>query len=411
MFNIQKIRSGFPFLATTPTPVYLDNAATTPKPQPVLDAIQSFYIQTNGNPGRGNHQLARTANTVYEKARADVASFVHATKPAEIVFVPNATAGINLLATALGKSTLSANDVVLTTQLEHHSNLLPWITATKETKSHLKFFTTSATGTLTPPTGLNQIPAGQVKVFALTHVSNVLGNILPVNELIQQVRQNHPDAMVVLDAAQSIAHLPINVQKLDVDFMVFSGHKLYGPMGIGVIYGRQSSWSKLPPFFSGGGMVETADWHSFTSRIAPYQFEAGTPNVAGAVGLATAVNWINQIGLENIYHHEQSLTNYLLTKLTSANINGLTIYGPHSNSTQRVGLVSLNINSIAAEDLATWLDDERIMVRSGHHCAIPLHQKVLGTTSSLRISLGVYNSTDEIDLVVEKLLAASKMLR
>ncbi len=407
--NQSSIRKQFPFLNTNHPPIYLDNAATTQKPKLVIERITKFYESHYGNPGRGNHQLAQQSLQIYEEARQTVANFIHARSTKEVVFVRNTTEAINLVAHSIS-SRINPGDILLTSQLEHHSNLLPWIRLAQEKRARLEIIPIDTSGELNCPTFLEQFASHPVKVISLTLISNVLGTIVPVEDIFKQIKQHHPGVTCIVDAAQAVGHQPIDVQAIGCDFLTFSGHKMYGPTGIGILYGQESQLNHLEEFMVGGGMVQTASYKNYHPTLPPTKFEAGTPNVSGAVGLAAAIDFIQQIGWTNIQTSEKELTQYLLNQLNSTQIPGLTIYGP-SQADNRGSLVSLNIKDIAPEDLATFLNDDGIMVRSGHHCAIPLHREILKAEGSLRISFGVYNTREEVDKLITSLQQATHLLR
>lgn len=407
--NLQKIRAEFPFLKTKPTPIYLDNAATTQKPQVVLDTISDFYTSHCGNVGRGNHRFTHEATQLYEAAREKVARFIFAS-PQEIIFTRNTTESINLISSTLGEKIVQKEDTILLTQLEHHSNLLPWIQLAQRKKANLEFLPVDQKGKIDFHSFLPKLKNKSIKIFSLAHVSNVLGTINPVRKIIEQVKKDHPEIITIVDAAQSIAHIPVNLDHLKCDFLAFSAHKMYGPMGIGVLYGRKKLLENLDSFLVGGGIVKEVSWNNFVLRRSPIRFEAGTPNVAGAVGLKTAIKFIEEIGIKQIIEHEKELTEYLLKSLRKSNIAGMTIYGPE-NLAERIGIISLNIKGIHAEELTNYLDDDNIMVRAGHHCTMPLHHEILKTDSTLRISLAIYNTKKEVDRLLQSLQKAIKMLR
>lgn len=405
--DVDKIRQKFPFLASEPTPIYFDNAATTQKPQVVLDAVSDYYRNHNGNPGRGHHRFARDATTMYETARVQVQKFIHARYPEEIVFTRNTTESLNLAAALIGRQ-LKKDDVILISRSEHHSNLLPWLKLKDEVGVRIEYL---------PINNFYQIDyqnvdvssfVDRVKILAIPHISNVLGVVNPIAEIIQYFKNLNPNILTIVDAAQSAAHLPINVQTLDCDFLAFSGHKMYAPMGIGVLYIKKELADTLEPVLLGGGMIEDVSFTTYTAAKTPTKFEAGTPNVAGAVGLAAAVRFINEVGFVAITAHEDELTKYLLDKLRNLDINGLKTHTNGSN--HQTGIVSFEIAGIASEDIATFLDEDQIMVRSGKHCAYPLHDEIIKSPGTVRISFGIYNTKAEIDRLINSLKNAYQLL-
>ncbi|MCA9391695.1 cysteine desulfurase [candidate division WWE3 bacterium] len=406
--NIKEIRSQFPYLEANDQLIYLDNAATTQLPQSVIDAISEHYKLYEGNVGRGNHSLTRDATARYEAARQVVAGFINADVN-EVIFTKNTTDGINLTAEMLSKLDYRTGDVILLTQIDHHSNLTPWLALAKEKALTVRYVPLTSDYAL-DQTALEKIVSeNQIRIFALPHSSNVLGTINPVKEFIATVKKHHPSAICLVDAAQSVGHIPADVKDLGCDLLAFSAHKLYGPQGIGVLYGKKNVLGSLGSPHSGGGTVEDVTWTSFTLNKVPHRFEVGTPNVAGVVGLATAVKFVQTLGIDKIMEHEQGLRRYLLDGLESTNIPGLKIYS--SPGDQNLGVVSLNVDGIDAFDLATLLDEDGIMVRAGNHCAIPLHTQVLKTNSTLRISFGIYNTVSEVDAFLSALKKACTLLK
>jgi cysteine desulfurase/selenocysteine lyase len=414
IFNPTQVRKQFPFLKSRPTPIYLDNAATTQKPQSVLDALTEYYINHNGNVSRGSHRLTRESTNLYNEARKNVARFIQASSSEDIIFTRNTTDSLNLVANLFAAG-LKTDDVILLTQAEHHSNLLPWIKLSKETGARIEFIPTDVTGNLVYHDTFQRLKTQPVKLIALPYVSNVFGTVNPVRKIFEQARANWPDIVTVVDAAQAVGKIRVNIDHLKCDFLAFSAHKMYGPMGIGVLYGRHEVLSKFAPPVVGGGMVRDVEWADYTPSRSPTRFEAGTPNVADTVGLRAAIGYINELGIDNISEYELSLTKHLIEQLNTASIPGLRIYGPAefeiTGKPERVGIVSFNVDGIHAEDLANFLDDDQIMVRAGHHCAMPLHQDVLKLDSSLRVSFAVYNTTEEIDSLINSLKRAVILLR
>lgn len=404
MIDIKKIREDFPILNQKvygyPL-VYLDNAATTQKPLSVLDKVKDFYISSNGNIHRGVHHLSEKASAAYEEARISVKNFINAASANEIVFTGGTTSSINLLADSLGRTLIKENDEIIITEMEHHSNIEPWRVLCNRANASLKIIPFDDTGRLLS----EKIPAminENTKLIALCHVSNVLGVVNPVKDIIQTAhREGIP---VLVDAAQSVAHFPVDVQKLDCDFLAFSGHKMYAETGIGVLYGKEKHLEALPPSQTGGGMIQYLDFNNSTYAELPLKFEAGTPNYAGAVSIAAAIDYLQHIGLEDIACYEQDLINYAVNTLSKE--ENLIIYG---NTSTRCGSVSFNFEGIHPYDVTAIMDKVGIAIRSGTHCAQPVmdHYKVKGT---MRLSIGIYNTQPEIDLLIEGTRKAKKIL-
>jgi cysteine desulfurase/selenocysteine lyase len=395
-FNVAAIRKDFPILSRIvhgKPLIYLDSAATSQKPKAVIAAERRYYERFNANVHRGMHTLSVEATDAYEDARKTVAGFINAA-PQEIVFVRNATEAINLVAYAWGRANIRRNDVIVTTMMEHHSNIVPWQELAKEKGAKLRFvkLVNGELDLADFAAALRERP----KLVAFTHVSNVLGTINPARHLIKQCHDS--GALVLLDACQSVQHMPVDVKQLDADFLVFSGHKLYGPMGIGVLYAKHRLLDCMPPFLTGGEMIREVTPAMSTWNDAPLKFEAGTPNVPGAIGLAVAINYLQSIGMERIQRREQEITAYALEKLKS--VAELQILGPATGP--RGALVAFVIHGIPPHDIASLLDDDGIAVRSGHHCAMPLHC-ALCPDGSVRASFGIYTTENEIDALVKGL--------
>ncbi|MBI4281507.1 cysteine desulfurase [Candidatus Uhrbacteria bacterium] len=395
--------------------VYFDNAATTQKPRAVIDAMSHYYERTNANIHRGIHTLAEEATEAYEGARKKIADFIGAKDPAEIIFVRNATEGINLVAYSY-YSLIRANrrivsekeqGVILLTEMEHHSNLVPWQMLNAELgmrNYELGFIPVKKDGTLDYST-LDQLITKKTALVSVAHASNVLGTI---NDIPRIVRAAHKKGVPVLvDAAQSVPHMPIDVQKLGCDFLVFSGHKMLGPTGIGVLWGRRELLEAMPPFLGGGDMIRSVRYDGFEPNDLPWKFEAGTPNIAGAIGLGAAIDYLQKIGMQNIRKHEMSLTKYALGKMQK--ILGLTIYGPQDPKKQ-TGVISFNLDGVHAHDLATIMDREGVAIRSGQHCAEPLVRK-FGQTAMARVSFYLYNTKEEVNRFIEALKKAKEIFK
>ncbi len=405
--NIRRIREDFPILKRRiygKPLVYLDNAATSQKPRVVIEAIDRYYREYNANIHRGIHKLSEEATIAYEDAREKVARFINARTPEEIVFTRNTTETINLVANAWGRQNIARDDIVLLTQMEHHSNIVPWLLLTKAVGSKIEYVDIDEEGFL-KYSDFDRFLGPRTKIVAVTHASNVLGTINPVKKIAADAHKR--GAKVLLDAAQSVPHMPVDVQDLDCDFMAFSGHKMLGPTGIGVLYAKREILESMEPFLGGGEMIKEVHLHEATWKDIPYKFEAGTPNVVGAIGLGAAVDYLSGLGMENVREHEKKLTKYGLDAMGS--VKGMTIYGPKSVD-QRGGVIAFNLGDIHAHDLATILDEDGIAIRSGHHCAQPLMER-LKIPATSRASFYIYNTESEVDLLVQALERARKLFK
>lgn len=397
--DISSIRRQFPILSTSLAGhplVYLDNAATAQKPAAVLEAMQRFYERDNANPHRGMHPLAQRATQAYEGARAKVAAFIGAKRSEEIVFTKGATEGINVIAHGLGKS-LAKGDRVVLTPLEHHSNIVPWLQLKEEKGIELAWMDMDEEGTLDLSSLDRILKKGNVKVVSLTALSNVLGVRPPLEEIIKKARA--ADALVIVDAAQAVAHGKIDVASLDCDFLVFSGHKLYGPTGIGVLYGKEKRLAELPPMLGGGMMISEVTKERFVPADVPARFEAGTQPVAEAVGLGAAVDWLSHYSWKDIEAHEHALIAAAVEELSK--VKGLSVVGPKDPSKRR-GSLSFTMKGIHPHDVTEILGSKGICLRAGHHCTQPLHQ-CLHLIASTRLSVAIYNTLDEISAVAPAL--------
>lgn len=389
--DVDALRNDFPILQQRvygKPLIYLDNAATTQKPREVIQAITNFYEQLNSNVHRGNHYLSAKATDTMEQARNDIASFIHAPNSEEIIFTHGTTESINLVAYGFAKSLLQPDDEIIISALEHHSNLVPWQQVCLQKGAHLKVIPLDDTGQIRFDAFQNLI-SDRTRLIALAHVSNVLGTILPIEKVIKIAHQN--GIPVLIDGAQAVQHLPVDVSQLDCDFYAFSGHKIYGPMGIGILYAKSSWLQKLPPFQFGGEMIDIVSFEKTIFSDIPFKFEAGTPNAEGVIGLAAALNYLNRIGLDNIFDYENELFHYALNVLSQ--INGVHIVG---NAQKRCSVISFLIDHIHPYDSGTLLDQFGIAVRSGNHCAQPL-MNVLDVPGTVRASLSFYNTREEID--------------
>lgn len=395
--DFKKIRADFPILNQMvhgKRLVYLDSAATSQKPRVVIEAIQRYYEEDNANIHRGVHFLSEQATQKYEEARVKIQNFIHAAKPMEIILTRGATEAINLVAQTFGRTQIKKGDAILLSTLEHHSNIVPWQMVCEAAGAHLKVIPINEAGELLLE-DYEKLLSDRTRLVAVTQVSNALGTINPVKKIIQTAhRRGIP---VLIDGAQAVPHLPVDVQELDADFYVFSGHKMCGPTGIGVLYGKESLLEKMPPYQGGGDMIRSVRFEKTTYNELPYKFEAGTPHIAGAIGLAAAIDYLSSIGLEAIHQYENDLLSYA-TKLLQ-NLPELKIVG---TAAQKASVVSFLIDDIHPHDIGTILDQEGIAIRTGHHCAMPLMER-LGLAATARASFSFYNSHEEIDCLVEGL--------
>lgn len=409
-FDPVAIRRDFPIFERTIRDgkrlVYLDSGATSQKPQVVIDAESDFYRLHNAAVHRGAHQLAEEATDIFEGARETVASFINA-ETDEVVFTKSATESLNLIAYAMGNAPagnrfhLTSGDGIVITEMEHHANLIPWQQLAARTGATLSWFEVTPEGRL-DLSNINSVITEKTKVVSLTHQSNVLGTINPLEAIIK--RAHEVGAVVILDACQSVPHMSVDVKDLDIDFLAFSGHKAVGPTGVGIFWGKGSLLAELPPFLTGGSMIETVTMTGATWAPAPRKFEAGVPNMAQAAGLAAALKYLSNIGVSRIHEHELALTRYLLEKF--AEIKDLRIIGP-SNTESRGGSLSFTFGDIHPHDLGQFLDSQGIAVRTGHHCAWPLNRK-MGVPATTRASLYLYNTIDDCDALVAGILNAQK---
>lgn len=383
---------------------YLDNAATTQKPTAVIAALTDFYTQHNANVHRGIHTLSEEATDMYESAREKIAQFIGAPTSSEIIFTSGSTESLNLVVAGWAANNLVSNDVVVLNSTDHHSNLVAWQMLAKTLDLKLKYLSVDANGELDLVQLKTYLNEGNVKVVSTSHISNVLGTVNNIKEICKLAHA--VGAKVVVDGAQAVSHIPVNVQSLDCDFYAFSGHKMFGPMGIGVLFGKRSLLENTNPIKFGGGMISTVGLESSTWATIPERFEGGTPSVADAIGLGAAVDYINNIGLEKIVAHESSLNAYLIPKLNS--IKGLHILGS-ADFTKRAGLVSFYVDGIHSHDVASVLSTVGVAVRSGHHCAMPLH-KGMSIASSTRASYHIYNTYADMDALVNGINTAIKIL-
>ena len=395
--DVKAIREQFPILHQEVNGhplVYLDSSATAQKPLSVIQAVDEYYRQHNSNVHRGVHTLGSRATDLYEGAREKVRRFINADTTAEVIFNRGTTTGINTVAQSYARQNLTAGDEIVITPMEHHSNIIPWQQAAKVTGATLKYMPLQEDGTITLEDVRSTITAN-TKIVAVTHVSNVLGTVNPVKEIAQIAHEN--GAVILVDGAQGAPHMNVDVKDLDCDFYAFSGHKMCGPTGIGVLYGKKKLLNEMEPVEFGGEMIDFVNLYDSTWKELPWKFEGGTPIIAGAIGLGAAIDFLNEVGMDNILHHEKILADYAMEKMRG--IDGLTIYGPES----RAALVTFNLADVHPHDTATVLDAEGIAVRAGHHCAQPL-MRWLDVTATARASFYLYNTKEDIDHLVDGLL-------
>jgi cysteine desulfurase/selenocysteine lyase len=405
LLNLPEIRADFPILAREVRPgvplVYLDSTATAQKPRQVIEAISHFYMTSNANIHRGVHTLAEEATALYEGARQRTAEFIGAAKSREIIFTRNTTESINLVASTWGRKFLQPGDVVVLTEMEHHANLVPWQMLAAEKDLQLEFITVSPDGLLEMDSYYRLLER-KPRLVAFTHMSNVLGTVTPAEEIIRLAKA--AGAVTLVDGAQSVPHFGVNVTELGADFLAFSAHKMCGPTGIGVLYGRETLLETMPPYMGGGDMIRKVELRSFLPNSLPYKFEAGTPAIAEAVGLHAAIDYLDHLGMEAIAAHEHELTAYAMEQLRQ--IETLNIIGPTPD--KKGGVVTFTMENIHPHDVAQLLDRDGIAVRAGHHCAMPLHTKFC-LPATTRASFYLYSTREEVDRLVRGLARVEQM--
>lgn len=405
MLNVNQIRADFPILSRQvhgKPLIFLDSAASSQKPLPVLEAMDRAYRECYANVHRGVYALSEEATYTYEAARDKVASFINAEAREEIIFTRNTTEAINLVAYSWGRAHIGPGDRILLTQMEHHSNLVPWQLLAQERGAELVYLPITDEGLLQLER-LDDLLDRRVRLVAFTHMSNVLGTVNPVRTIVQ--RAHEAGAVALVDSAQGVPHLPVDVQELGCDFLAFSGHKMCGPTGIGVLYGREELLEAMPPFLGGGDMIRRVEWDRATWNHLPWKFEAGTPAIVEGIGLGAAVDYLGGVGMEAIAAHERQTVAYAMERLSA--LPGLSVVGPPAD--QRGGVISFTFRDIHPHDLAHLLDLEGIAVRAGHHCAQPLHQR-LGLVATVRASFYLYNTPQEADRLAEALEKAARTL-
>ncbi len=392
--DVSRVREDFPilhqFIHGKPL-VYLDSAASSQKPQAVIDAIRRFYSEDYSNIHRAVHQLSERSTRRYEEGRIKVQRFIHAADAREIIFVRGATEGINLVAQSYGRTNIGAGDEIIVSALEHHSNIVPWQILCEQTGAVLRVIPINDDGEVLLD-GFERLLSRRTRFVSIAHISNALGTIVPIRKIIQLAHEHN--IPVLVDGAQAAPHVKVDVQELDCDFYVFSGHKLYGPTGIGVLYGKRKLLEKMPPYQGGGDMISSVTFEKTTYNALPYKFEAGTPNIEGVVGLAAAIDYLNAIGLDNIAAYETGLLDYATRKLTR--VEGLRIIG---TAREKAAVLSFVLEGVHPHDIGTVLDREGIAVRTGHHCAQPVMQR-FGIPATTRASLAFYNTREEIDALI-----------
>lgn len=404
MYNINRVRKDFPILSKViydkyPL-VYLDNAATTQKPRCVVDAMTDEYFNVNANVHRGVHFLSQQATDLHESSRETVRRFINAGKTSEIIFTRGTTESINLVATCFADAFMKAGDEVIVSEMEHHSNIVSWQIAAQRTGIVLRVIPISDDGVLDME-GYKSLFNERTRIVSCTHVSNVLGTINPVREIIRIAHEHGVPTLI--DGAQSTPHFAVDVRDMDCDFYAFSGHKIYGPTGVGVLYGKERWLEKMPPYMGGGDMIKTVSFNGTTFNDLPYKFEAGTPDYIATTGLAKALDYVSSIGIDNIYRYEQELTQYAISQMLE--IDEMVIFGPKTNHD---AVISFQVGNIHHLDMGTLLDRLGIAVRTGHHCAEPLMRR-LGIEGTCRASFALYNTTDDVDALVNGIQRIRKM--
>ena len=405
--DVEKIREDFPILQRrikgSHKLIYLDNAATTQKPRTVIDSISNYYSNYNSNIHRAVHQLAEEATFAYEEVRQKVAKLINARSADEIIFTRNATESINLIAKCWARQHLTTGNKVLITEIEHHSNIVPWQLVTGEAGASLDYLSIGDDGRIEFKDFEQKVRDSNLKLVSVSQMSNVLGTILPVKQITKLAHEvNVP---VMIDAAQSVPHMKVDVQDLDCDFMAFSAHKMLGPTGVGILFGKREILEEMPPFIGGGDMIKEVHKQHTSFNDLPYKFEAGTPNIADVIGFGSAIEYLNDIGFDNIQEHEKEITEYALDRMNE--VQGITIYGPHT-ADERGAVISFNLGDIHPHDLATILNDFGIAMRSGHHCAQVLMER-LDVSATSRVSFYIYNSKDEVNILIDALQGARRL--
>ena len=409
VINIESIRNDFPILKRKVHKdkplIYLDNAATTQKPIQVIDAISNYYLNYNSNIHRAVHELAEEATAAFEATRDKVAKFINVKNREEIVFVRGTTEAINLVAYSWGRQNVHKDDIIVTTEYEHHSNIVPWQLLAKEKGAKLEYIGVDDKGELILDQLGGYLDTGRVKLVTFSQMSNVLGTITDSAEIIKKCHEK--GVRVLVDAAQSVPHLEIDLQKLDCDFFAFSAHKMLGPTGVGVLWAKKELLESMTPFNGGGDMIREVHKYETTWNDLPYKFEAGTPNIAGVIGFSAAIDYLERIGMGKVREHEIELTKYALDRLSQ--IKGIKLYGPNEIA-KRGGVISFNLGDIHPHDLATIIDEDGVAIRSGHHCAQVLMER-LDVAATSRASFYIYNTKEEVDVFIKSLNRARELFR
>ncbi len=407
--NIENIRNDFPILKRLVHKdkplVYFDNAATTQKPIQVIEAISNYYLNYNSNIHRAVHELAEEATLAYEATRDKIAKFINVKNRVEIIFVRGTTEAINLVAYAWGRQNINKDDIIVTTEYEHHSNIVPWQLLAKEKGAKLEYIGVDDNGELILDHLDAYLRTGKVKIVAFSQMSNVLGTITDSEEIVKRCKAH--GARVLIDGAQSVPHFKVDLQKLDCDFFAFSAHKMLGPTGVGVLWAKKELLQEMVPFNGGGDMIREVHKYETTWNDLPYKFEAGTPNIADVIGFAAALDYLDKIGMDKVREHEMELTKYALDKLSQ--IKGIVLYGP-KDAAKRGGVISFNLGDIHPHDLATIIDEDGIAIRSGHHCAQVLMER-LDVSATSRASFYIYNTKEEVDVFIRSLNRAKELFK
>ena len=407
--DVFKIREDFPILKRkingNKALVYLDNAATTQKPISVINAILDYYTNYNSNIHRAVHQMAEEATLAFENTRQKVAKFINAHLADEIIFTRNATEAINLVSYSWGRPNVNKNDMIVITEMEHHSNIVPWQILAEEKGAIVEYIGVDNDGYLDMTQYEEIIQSNKVKLVSISQMSNVLGTIVPIEKII--TKAHNKGIPVLVDGAQSVPHMPVDVQRMKCDFMVFSAHKMLGPTGVGVLYVKREILDKMKPFIGGGDMIKEVHKHGTIYNDLPYRFEGGTPNIADVIGFGSAIDYLNKVSMDRVRQHEIDITSYAIKAVTD--VKGVTLYGP-PNPNHRGGVVSFNISDIHPHDLATIMNEQGVAIRSGHHCAQILMER-LGVSATSRTSFYIYNTKEEVDIFINALNYARRLFK
>ena len=401
ILDVESIRKDFPILQRKvhgKPLIYFDNAATSQKPKQVIDAITEYYQNYNANIHRSIHQLGEEATAAYEKAREKVSDFINSPTSQSVIFTKNSTEGLNLLAYSL-TADLKKDDEIVISQLEHHSNFVPWQQMAKNYGLKLKFIEIDKEGNLDGES-IKKTITKKTKIVSISHISNAIGTINPVEDIAKIAHEN--GAKIIIDGSQSVPHMPVDVQKIDADFYVFTGHKMLGPTGVGVLYGKKEFLQEMRPFLFGGEMIREVGFENTTFNELPYKFEAGTPNIVEGIGLGVAVDYLTKIGMKNVYEHDKQITEYAIEKLKG--VSGVEVYGPK----QRGSIASFNVKGVHAHDVSQILDSEGVAIRAGHHCCMPL-MSVMKLQATARASFYIYNTEKEVDVMINAIHKVKKV--